>query len=459
MNNIIPENEIISVVNKAESTLSECFDMLLSIKNNDYRLEHTLKSFQPTLADCLYSLMSVYHKLKEQQRYLIEQKEFLQEESFTEYARNNAENTKLIRECISIGFSLGDAFAWLFFYKNRDELDYHLSHPSTGLFPSNIGGKGEIEFLKHNTTIDGLYVVYHGITDMLRIGDYSLFESTHGIVGNGEIKTRKINNNELEINTSIYSKLDIRMPDVTQSASLPDDSLRRIINEFPSLLRQMKKQERLLSLRESDYSSAIISKYEYDMVNNLSLATPISINSDDSVLLYAVWSKYQHLYDVLSRKETEKYPKEFSENIRRIIRPKSDYNAIYYGVLDLNMLPSRIPIFWWKINDSICREIYFKRVMITSFYNPALLIDKFIDHGFKVVSFGEANEIKLAKETEKKKFEYDNLQLYMDLIGKGLMNTESAFEIAYEVISAVEKDEIPINSSTNINIHIHTYNE
>ncbi len=46
-----------------------------------------------------------------------------------------------------------------------EELEKHYMHPDNGLFVSGIGGRGEIEFIKGNPTIDGYLVVYHAITN------------------------------------------------------------------------------------------------------------------------------------------------------------------------------------------------------------------------------------------------------------------------------------------------------
>lgn len=455
MESIYTDDDIARIVNNAEITLNECFNMLLSMKNVDDKLENTLFNFQPTLADCLYSLMSIYNDLNSQKKTLIDQKTILGEDVFANRIRVNAKQLGIIRDCISIGLSLGDAYAWFFFNNNREELDFHLLHPSNGLFPAKVGGKGEIEFLKRNMNLDGLYVVYHSITDMLRIGDFSLFANGIGIVGNGEIKSQQ-KDNRLEISASIYTKLDIKIPDAEQSTLSAEERMNQMINSFPRLLHQMKKQEQLLTVKKSDYSSEFVAEYEYDIVNKLSVTTPMAHNSDDSLLLYARWSKYQNLYDVLSIDESNELPKELSDNVKKLIQPNSNYNAIYYGDFDLKMLPSRIPVFWWKINDEICRDIYFRRASITSIYNPASLLEMFVAKGFEVASFGNSNELKLVKMNRNEKIEFNNLYMFLDLISKNLMDTKTAFESAYEVISAIERGEVPVN--TKIDLHIHPGN-
>lgn len=449
------DRDIECIVNNAENELNECFNMLLSMKRIDNGMENALFKFQPTLADCLYSLMSVYNTLNSQKKSIISQKSILDEALFTKSIRTNSKHLVIIKNCISIGLSLGDAFAWSFFYNNREELDLHLLHPSTGLFPAKVGGKGEIEFFKHNMNIDGLYVVYHSITNMLRIGDFSLYANGLGIIGNGEIKSQQIDN-RLEISTSIYTKVDVKMSADKYSTLSTEESMNQMLKSFPRLLRQMEKQKQLLSIKKSDYNSEIIAEYEYDVVNKLSDSTPIALNSDNSLLLYARWSKYQNLYDVLSNDESNEFPKEFADKVKSLMQPDSKFNAIYYGDIDLKMLPSRIPVFWWKINDEICRDIYFKKASITSIFNPALLLEKFIAKGFEVASFGDANELKLVKTNKNEKIEFNNLFLFLDLVSKNLMNTRTAFESAYEVITAIENGDIPVN--TKIDLHIHPGN-
>lgn len=455
MKDILNETDMVNIIGSAECSLNNCFEILLSIKNHQDNLDNSIMNFQPNLADCLYSLMDTYNVLKSQERYLIEQKNSLSIEIFTQLIRVNAKRIKMINECIKIGLSLGDAFAWLFFLNNREELDYHLFHPSTGLFPSNIGGKGEIEFLKRNPCIDGLYVIYHGITDMLRVGDFSLFQNGYGIVGNGEIKSEKVGSN-LKVFASIYSKVDIDPPKAMQSDLSFEDSIRQMTESFPRLLRQMKAQEQLMSIKHSDYSSEFVAEFDYEAVNKLSISSPFSFNSDSSLLLYSRWSKYQSLYEVLREEENIEISNEFSTYVQKLINPNSSFNAIYYGDLDLRILPSRIPAFWWNINDCICRDLYFKRISITTIFNPSVLLEMFINKGFNVVAFGNVNDLKLEKVYKNKRIEFNNLQLYIDLISRNFMKTKSVFECAYEVISAIENGKIPEN--TKIDLHIHPYN-
>lgn len=128
-------------IDRAEETLKKCFDMLMSIKHPSEALGDSLINFQPILSDCLYELMAFYQELQTEKDYIISQKSIWVEERFKSTIKTNAKYLKVVKEVITIGKSLGDAFAWFFYAKNHQELDEHFEHPSTGLFVAELVGK------------------------------------------------------------------------------------------------------------------------------------------------------------------------------------------------------------------------------------------------------------------------------------------------------------------------------
>ena len=54
-----------------------------------------------------------------------------------------------------------------------------------------------------------------------------------------------------------------------------------------------------MKVKESEHSSNFYADYEYDVVNSLSQESPCALNADNSLLLCAVWSKHNSLFDVL----------------------------------------------------------------------------------------------------------------------------------------------------------------
>ena len=451
---LISEEKVRKVVNTAEETLNKCFDMLVEIRNASEALGDAIVNFQPILATCLYEIMEFYQELHAEKNNIISQKGVLEQSAFKKAIVDNAKYITVVSEVIKIGKSLGDAFSWIFYYNNRDELEQHFEHASTGLFVSGIGGKGEIEFIKKYTSINGLFVIYHSITNILRVGDFSLYSDGKGIVGIGEIKTKR-EGNRLIINASISSKVDINAPIefVTVEPS-DEESIKLLEKDFPKLRRQIETQERLLLVKGCENTFNAYATHEYDVIKSLSPNAPFAMNRDHSLLLYGIWSKCSRLFDVLCDDCNIDIPDSFSDYASNIIKPDMPYNEILMSEIDTTMLSTRIPIVWWKINDKLCRDIYLKKVLITTYFNPATIIQRFIEDGFQVVSMGRANDIKLEKNIDDKRIEFGSLELYIDLINHSLMETQGALSIAEEFFSKIEAGYFPLGTRVEMRFRL-----
>lgn len=448
---LISEEKVREVVDTAEATLNKCFDILSDIKKSSEALGDAIISFQPVLATCLFDVMEFYNKLNAEKNTLISQKGIIDQGIFKKAMADNAKYIKVVGDVIKIGKSLGDAFVWIFYSNNRDELDKHFEHASTGLFVAGLGGKGEIEFVKKHPSIDGLFVIYHGITDMLRVGDFSLYENGRGIVGIGELKTKQ-EGDKLNIYTSISSKVGINYPDeFVPKVSSSEESIRILEKDLPNLRRQIEAQDELLLVKGNENTSSIYAKYEYDILNSLTPNDPFAMNKDNSLLLYGVWSKFSRLFDVLCGEENIDVPNSFSDYAKKLNKPNISYNEVIISSISTIMLPTRKPIMWWKIDDRLCRDIYFKKVVINTVFNPATIIQKFVEDGFQVVRMGRTDEIKLVKIIDDKQMEFGSLELYMDLINHSLMETQSALSIAKDFYSKVEAANFPLD--TKIEMH------
>lgn len=456
MEKFISEEIVKDKVMSAEMVLDRCFSMLLDIKHANESLGNAIMEFQPVLADCLFDLMEFYHELSAEKRAIITNKTAYPPDEFAIYMQTNAKYMKVISECIKIGKSLGDAFAWFFYHKNRSELDMHLAHPSTGLFTAGVGGKGELAFIKNNQNLDGLFVVYHGITDMLRVGDFSLYAGGLGIVGIGELKTVQ-EEDRLKVSASITSKVDISAPEGATKESLPfPETIKNLKKSFPQLPKQLELQDKVVGVKVSGPSSNHYADYEYNLINVLSPETPVVLNSDNSLLLCAAWSKYTSLYDVLSTTESVEAPPDLSNKALTLMEPESPYNTAILSELVTQLYPPRMPVLWWKIDDDKCKDIYFKKLSVSTVFNPAKLINCFLHEGFRVLSFGRTEDIKLERNIDGKRIEFGQLQMFCDLIHQSLMTTEAVFSMIRGIINNFESG--AVQSGTKVDMHIHLNN-
>ena len=84
-------------------------------------------------------------------------------------------------------------------------------------------------------------MVYHGITDMLRVGDFSLYANGIGIVGVGELKSQR-EGDHISITANITSKVNIKTPEGAVSSDL---SFGERIKLWIKSLKILKKQKNI----------------------------------------------------------------------------------------------------------------------------------------------------------------------------------------------------------------------
>lgn len=441
-------------INDAEAVLQECFSYLVSIKRSKDNAVEAVLNFQPKLADCLYSLMQFYQELQAEKRMLISAKENYTTDQFSEIMATNSSFSKMVSEVINIGKNLGDAFVWLFYNENRKELGKHFEHETTGLFVGGIGGLGEIEFIKSHINFEGSLLLYHGITNILRVGDFSLYDTTSGIIGIGELKSQKKDDT-----LTVTANITARTPQGTHIKKeignpVDIDNLYKI---FPKLKNQLKKQVELISAKEPEHSSNQIASFEYALLTDIVKDSPVVYNNDKSLLLCGIWRDADTLFERMESAENfDDSVKIISEKVKEIMLPESKYNKLIIADLDQNTTHMRIPQFWWDIDDDLCYDLYFKKCFITTVYNPAKMIQLFINKGFSVDSEPGAKETKLVKVLGDKALRFGNFEALCDLVSHSLMKTKEAFQFAEEVYTQVERGLIPANTKVNLDIHLHS---
>ncbi len=450
---IISETDAKNVIEDAENTFNKCFDILVNIKHASKMSNELILDFQPLLAECLYELMTFYQKLQDEKKYIISHKNVWEQEKFKELITHNAKYVKIVKETIEIGKTLGDAFAWIFYYQNREQLEMHFEHESTGLFVAGIGGKGEIEFIKKNQNINGLFVVYHGITNMLRVGDFSLYAIDRGIVGVGELKSKQIGD-KINVTVNISSKVKIsKFFENQQTECSFEENIKKLQKDFPSLPKQIKVQDSLMNAQKSNHSSDAYADYEYNIIEHMSPETSFALNADNSLLLYADWREGESLFDFLVCNKQNSLNEDFTKYVTKLKAINSPYNQFIVSEIDTKMFSHRIPVFWWKINDELCKKIYFKKVLILTIYNPAQIIQLFLDEGFEVTNFDKIEDIKLEKISNDKRIEVGSIQMYTDLINHNLMKTESVFSTVKIVMNEFENGKIPTDTKISVRIN------
>lgn len=452
--NLISDIEVRNKIDEAEQSLIECYDILRNFHSpNETNPKALIFDFQPKLAECLYSLMVFYQKLHQEAKNLISNKHSFVDTDFRQHMKTNAAYKRAISEVIKMGKALGDAFAWFFFCDNREELEKHIQHQSTGLFTNGIGGLGEVEFIKNHQVIDGLLVIYHGITNMLKIGDFSLYAYNKGIVGNGELKTKK-ENDTLVINASILTKIP---PNILSKAE--GITSQEIEREFPRLKKQLQQQTALLKTQKNPNILNGLSDYEYSIINKLCGEETLVFNEDCTLALVAIRHKGCSLSDRLlcNKNTTVDFNTEIKEIHNRLLDPQSKNNCMITSYLDTVPSNTRIPVFWWDIDDDLCKSVYFDAVTIVTIFNPARLLSLFEKDGYTVHNGQTPSETYLTKIEDKTKLELHSIEMVYNLISQNLMKTNDAFECTKSFLDLRKTGKIPLNSRVEMRLSLSNF--
>lgn len=170
--------QIEEFIDQKEQNLEEIIKIFFDIKYLRFKNNERIFSFQEILATVMYEISSYYNILC---------KEFPECDEKENYKQ-------MMKMLIKQSKAIGDGYAWLFYRENIEAIREHLNHENNGLFPTRNGGIGEIEFIKNNKVLDGCFVIYHSITNILRNGDFSLITAEGKLAGIGEIKTKHVEN-------------------------------------------------------------------------------------------------------------------------------------------------------------------------------------------------------------------------------------------------------------------------
>ena len=101
-----------------------------------------------------------------------------------------ADRRKELKQLLTIARHIGDGFAWFFYQYETDLLRQHAARPAPSSMSRGAGGQAEVQLSGGVQSIQGHFVLHHCCTNMLRLGDVSLWNRKTGrIVGLGEIKT------------------------------------------------------------------------------------------------------------------------------------------------------------------------------------------------------------------------------------------------------------------------------
>jgi hypothetical protein len=196
---MISQQKIIEAVDNADTHFVWCWEGLQKMRRQEVELDF-LVDFQVRLCRAFTYLDRAYRMVKSEQNFLIRKKTRYSPAWFRARMRKLDNYLKVVKEALGIGRSIGDGFAWIFYREEDALIEAHAREKPQLIMPPNVGGLGERAFVEQMQGMGGMFVLYHGITSFLRLGDVSFFDPKTGRIATiGELKTRHLGENKYSI--------------------------------------------------------------------------------------------------------------------------------------------------------------------------------------------------------------------------------------------------------------------
>lgn len=396
---------IIDEFAKAELNLEFCWRVLTDLKEfsiNDETFINRFFAFQDRLALTIFNLQTIRDNI------IIEEKEYIFNKSnynfewFKAKMRILSNFKKGIDNVVGISKALGDAFAYFFYQFDLELLAEHLSHQRIINNTAGAGERGELEFITRIKQIEGHFTLFHGITNILRYGDYSFIDLKNlKVVKIGELKTKKVDSNTIDLNITLIKREELNKNKVI----IKDPKLLKTRNErqiqgiVNFLIEKVKSNNFEVNQVNKSYALDIETLIKQAKINNNS-----SIQVSEGLAFFCIKFKKTTLFNRIFTRDIENRTDKISENIAevtaKLLKNGSDNNSIIMGQLLYNSdfsdknTPGTIPLFWHHINNNLLKRLYFTDCVVISLFNPIHLINEIEEMGFIVESKYNHNNCK-----------------------------------------------------------------
>jgi hypothetical protein len=459
------EKRIRALIDSVEPKYQDFWRRVVSFKAGEYEndLLNDLMHFQDDLASCLFAISEEYLKTTKQRKSLMRNSKKLPHAEVQSQKKDFDKCLDALKGLIYMGKSIGDAYAWFFYYHDREMLNKHLEAQEQLLPPvGKLGGMGELSFVKNVKMLNGYITVYHGITNILRIGDVSLIDSkTLKLVALAEIKTKMKNEDEATLSLHAFGYnsrgFDATMR-LSQSEQVEPPKLETENNEHEQRLK-VQIEAMLSSLSQSEKTESndrknIVTGSYLDHLSDAIIenTTPGKLTyhkADDGLLFIVFRSPHAALSDRLfsqldpSQIDGNEFIKALMSITDTNTRENSRINgSIHYGKDGVNLHPGTKPIFWHPINDGVLKQIYLQKVTVMTIFNPHFLIKEMAKDGFSLQYVEEVQKKCFVKPVDKGQLVLENFSYFFPLISNHLFQISDVKALINQYHSIVQEKEL-----------------
>jgi len=471
---MISKKLIKKLIDEVEVKYELCWKFLSQLRNGEKSatLSNDFLNFQPTLTSALFQLDEMYRVLAQQQNQTIAKKNQLSQNWFKHRMKTLRSYQKIIKEIIAIGKALGDSFAWVFYQSERQFLKKHYEHEQTPHTPPGIGGWGELEFIRNVKLVHNQFVLYHGITTFLRIGDVSLIDlKTLRVNAIGDLKTKETEDG----NRQIVLYMVIPDSSLENIPDLPEYSESDHLKKLPLALKerlnkQIKKMgesfaqnvpKEILEVRNDSHIPKLQklatrlkqSNIAYEKAGESLILVGFRINNGKSLSSKILGNSKINYQKRL--KDLVKYATQIIDISQ--VNAANNSNSFFVGHLNFDIPFGSKPLYWWveEVETEFIREFIFHDVHITTLYNPAHLIRKLRELNFIVEIKNGGRKIKVSKVIGKAKFEIAGMNYFLNLIQRNLVHEDLIISMFVELLNKFQSGDVQPSAIIDLDIRLY----
>lgn len=444
----VSRQSVQDAIDRAEMEFRWCWDMLAASLDGRAATDEDANplDFQLRLFDALAALEDQYHAIRALEKRLAVRGRHLDRAWLKKRKKTLGYYKRGIEHALAIGRALGDGFVWMFYERDRDLLAQHRDHQRQRLLPTGVGRAGERATIEKLQGLGGKFLVHHGITSFLRLGDFSFIDPSTGRVASfGEVKTQA-EGEYLYMHAALVTGDRAMVPGPTRSGAAHPELTPDVVAK---LARQRKAMENALLKSQEPQAHRVLNQsagFRFDALQALVAKSHDRhfeyVQAGPSLILGAFRhargrSLGRRLLD--SGNLDDGFVGDLAATVRKIGIIGREDNGIEFGTIaggpDEFVSPfSSIPFLWWPIGAQALEDILFERVMITYIYNPAHVWEAVEQRGFELVRTKGGRVRGASRSHDKGTSRLENFEMFHYLITRGLVAEDTVFTMLDQLI-------------------------
>ena len=447
----ISRRKVAASIDRAGALFELCWKTLRSGKAEE-KNGADLIAIQKRLIDAQWILQTQYMAVAKEKQRLIARKATYQPTWFGRRMAQLDRYSKAITSAMGIGKVIGDGYAWIFYRDDVPLIEQHLNRQRQTHLPPGVGGIGERAFVEKLQGLNKHFVLYHGITSFLRMGDVSFISPETGRVASiGELKTKKIGEDRYEVTLGCLFGAGFNVPTglsgtfAKTGSQRPKPLAQKIRNRLKRQMGEMALAFEASKERELQTPINVNGRIFFDELNGAigesRKAGFAYQKACKSHLIGAIRLSERRISGRLLNVSTEDLYERIDpvkEHIPTITDKALRYNCIIVSAVGYStdglpiVLRGTIPLFWWPIERQNLFDVVFGKVVVVSIYNPAHFWEMLRQKGFSVELDARFRFVTATRKQGKRVTRLENMDHFKRLSGQFLLSDES-------IISVMEK--------------------